>query len=348
MNFETCGAGTMRVLVAASLLLSLLPTLAHAASVRMTVLATGSQAEGEFVQQLRDLQEPGTSFEVVRLGAGGQAEGAQSGKSQPAVALVAEPEDEQGVNAGVRTRGAPISAGTASSTGRVTVAVGPQAARSAVERQGSGPLVLAMLSRTEYEQIRSASTWPAGRRVGVLLREPPMAAQLALVGATLPDRRRLGVLAAAQSEALVHELERAAGSDWTLRVSTVADVQSIGPALHVVLKDCDAVMLLPDAIGNDPTATAAVLRAAATAGVPVFGSTDAIVRSGALAAALSSPAQMAAQTQEIGERLSTGASGATVEAARPTLVSVNSNVARSLGLRLPSEDELARRIGGAR
>ena len=93
----------------------------------------------------------------------------------------------------------------------ITMAVGPVAARAAIERPGQDPLVLAMLSRLDYESLKAS---PALRRtdrhVGVLLREPAMADQLALIDAVLPQKRRLGVVATAESEPIVRELQRAA------------------------------------------------------------------------------------------------------------------------------------------
>jgi len=335
-------AGALRALVAVLLILTGVPPgLAQAASARVTVLTAGGAADDEFVRQLRTLEEPGGDFRVIRL------DGA--GTTAPAVVLAPDNEaGQEAANAGVRTRGR-IAPATAPAGAAMTVAVGAEAARSAVERDGADPLLLAMLSQLEYEQLKSSpGLHRTGRRVAVLLRDPSMAAQLRLVAAALPQGRRLGVLAAAQSQPLVQALEQAAGSAWTLNVATAADVQAIGPALRDVLPASDALLLLPDAIGDDAAATAAVLRAAAGAGVPVFGASDAMVRSGALASALCGPAQMARQAQALGRRLVAGPDEALlVEAARPSTVSVNGNVARSLGLRLPSSDELTRRVAAA-
>ena len=113
-------------------------------------------------------------------------------------------------------------------------------------------------------------------------------------------------------------------------------------------------MVLPDLIGDDQAATLAVLRAAATAGVPVFGASDGLVRSGGLAAAVSTPALLARQARALGQKLAAGGSngngngGALVEPATPATVRVNVTVARALGLRLPDERELTERVTAAR
>ena len=325
------------------------------AAASLTVLMGDDMAaSSEFVQQLRADQEPGGKFELVRVSPG--APGAVVA-AQPEAA--APPDTERAANAGVRTRSLRPSAADTP----LTVAVGPAAARTAVERPGQEPLVLAMLSRLEYETLKASS--PAlrrgDRRVGVLLRDPAMADQLALVNAVLPQKHRLGVVATPESEPLVRELQRAAqGANpaWDLRVEYAPDARSIASALRLVVPESDALMVLPDLIGDNQAATLSVLRAAATAGLPVFGASEGLVRSGGLAAAVSTPSQLAQQARLLGQKVASAgtASGSgsgnnnapLVEAATPATVRVNATVARGLGLRLPEERELTDRLAAPR
>ncbi len=249
---------------------------AASAAVNLTVLmGEDSAAHSEFVQQLRADQEPGGKFELVRLSPGG-AEASQGAETAGA--------DPERANAGGRTRSL-----RASSDAGFTVAVGVAAARAAVDRPGQEPLVLAMLSRLDYETLRAGN--PAfrrgDRRVGVLLRDPAMSDQLALIGAVLPQKHRIGVVATPESEPLVRELQRAAqGANpaWDVRVEYAPDAKSLAAALRTVVPLSDALMVLPDLIGDNQAATLSVLRAGAGAGLPVFGASEGLVRSGGLAA----------------------------------------------------------------
>ena len=320
------------------------------AAASLTVLMGDDMAaSSEFVQQLRADQEPGGKFELVRIAPGAAL------TAQPEAA--APPDTERAANAGVRTRSLRPSAADTP----LTMAVGPAAARAAIERPGQEPLVLAMLSRLEYETLKASS--PAlrrgDRRVGVLLRDPAMADQLALVNAVLPQKHRVGVVATPESEPLVRELQRAAqGTNpaWDLRVEYAPDARSIASALRLVVPESDALMVLPDLIGDNQAATLSVLRAAATAGLPVFGASEGLVRSGGLAAAVSTPSQLAQQARLLGQKVASAgtASGNSnnnaplVEAATPATVRVNATVARGLGLRLPEERELADRLAAPR
>ncbi|RYF83246.1 MAG: ABC transporter substrate-binding protein [Comamonadaceae bacterium] len=255
--------------------------------------------------------------------------------------------DDAPVNAGVRTRSL-RTAPAARMPQTVTLAVGPESARAELARDSDAPLLLAMLSRQDFDALPPFIRPPA--RVGVLLRESSLADQLALIDAVLPGRRRLGVLVTPGSDPVLRELQRATDADakgWSLQIERASDPTALGSALRAVLPRSDALIVLPDAIGDSQAATLAVLRAAAAARVPVFGSSEGIVRSGALAATVSTPAQLARQAQALGERLAArggSASAPVVEWAVSVEVRVNPHVARSLDLRLPSEQELAQRL----
>jgi putative ABC transport system substrate-binding protein len=316
-----------------------------AAAASLTVLMSDDNAaHSEFVQQLRASQEPGSRFELVRLSPTGE---------MPQTIETAGADTEPRANAGVRTRSMRPSAADAN----VTMAVGVAAARAAVERPGQEPLVLAMLSRLDYETLKAAS--PAfkrsDRRVGVLLRDPAMADQLALIGAVLPQKHRIGVVATPESEPLVRELQRAAqGANpaWDVRVEYAPDAKSLAAALRTVVPMSDALMVLPDLIGDNQAATLSVLRAGAGAGLPVFGASEGLVRSGGLAAAVSTPSQLAQQARLLGQKVASAGNASNnsplVEAATPATVRVNATVARGLGLRLPEERELTDRLAAPR
>jgi putative ABC transport system substrate-binding protein len=324
-----------------------------ASAAGLTVLmGDDAAASSEFVQQLRADQEPGGKFELVRLAPGG----ADAQPPQQQTAEAASTDTERAANAGVRTRSLRSAADAP-----ITMAVGPAAARAAVERPGQEPLVLAMLSRLEYESLKAAS--PAlrrsDRRVGVLLRDPAMADQLALINAVLPQKRRIGVIATSESEPLVRELQRAAqGANpaWDVRVEYAPDATSLATALRQVVPMSDALMVLPDLIGDNQAATLSVLRAGASAGLPVFGASEGLVRSGGLAAAVSTPSQLAQQARLLGQKVASASAGTAsgnnnaplVEAATPATVRVNATVARGLGLRVPEERELTERIAAPR
>ncbi|MDQ8017591.1 MAG: ABC transporter substrate binding protein [Bordetella sp.] len=325
-------AAPLAVLLAAALALP-----ARAAG--WTVLtADDAPAHAEFVRELQGGADADPRIEWVRIAPGTAA-------PPPAPEAVAQA-DEDRVTAGVRTRGIRRSAPAVDA---VTVAVGPAAARAALDRPGQEPLLLAMLSRLDYEGLKPLPALRRGERpIGVLLREPAMGDQLALIDAVLPGKRRLGLVVTGESEPVLRELQRVA-QDWQLQVEYAPDARSLGAALRAVVPRSDALIVLPDLIGENQAATLAVLRAGAGAGLPVFGSNEGMVRSGGLAAAVSTPAQLARQARAMGARLAGGSTAApVVESATPASVRVNATVARGLNLRLPPEQDLAQRVTAPR
>ncbi|VTU39023.1 ABC-type uncharacterized transport system, periplasmic component [Variovorax sp. PBL-E5] len=307
------------------------------------LLADDTAAHAEFVRELRDTQEKDSRVDVVRLGTTNTA-----ASTTVASAADSASADEDRAMAGVRTRGLRSDAGADPA---VTVAVGMDAARSAIDRPGRDPLVLAMLTRLDYESLKSDPGLRRGERhVGVLLRDPAMADQLALIDAVLPQKRRLGVVATAESEPLVRELRRAA-QGWDVRVEYAPDAQSLAAVLRLLVPRSDALLVLPDLIGDSQAATLSVLRAGAGAGLPVFGASEGLVRSGGLAAAISTPAQLAQQARALARKVAAanaGSAGVLVEPATPASVRVNGTVARGLGLHLPEERELTARVTATR
>ena len=318
-------------IVAMGLACAVLPGTGAAAAVITVLMADESAAHTEFVRQLRETQEAGSRVELIHLVAG-----------RPA----SEGVEEDHTAATLRSRGARV----APADMPITMAVGVDAARTAIERPGQDPLVLAMLSRLDYESLKGN---PALRRpdrwTGVLLREPAMADQIALIDAVMPQRRRLGVVATTESEPMVRELQRAA-KGWDLQVEYAPDSKALASVLRRLVPRSDALMVLPDLIGDSQPATLAVLRAGASAGLPVFGTTDGLVRSGGLAAAVSTPTQLAQQARLLGLKLASNsaAGGVLVECATPSTVRVNPTVARGLGMRLPEERELTERVTAIR
>ncbi|VWX56020.1 ABC transporter substrate-binding protein [Burkholderiales bacterium 8X] len=309
----------------------------------MVLIADDTAAHREFVGHLRGLQPPESRIEIVRLndalappenvalagGGNGNGNGIGNGNG-----------DER---AGVRTRGLRQGVGPGAAT--ITMAVGLAAARAAIERPGQDPLVLAMLTRLDYESLRSSPGLKRrGRPIGVLLRDPAMTDQIALIDAVIPQKRRLGVISTAESVPLVRELQQAA-PDWELVIEVAPNASALAGTLRRLVARSDALMVLPDLIGDSQAATLSVLRAGAAAGLPVFGASEGLVRSGALAAAVSTPAQLARQATALGRKLHAGADGIVlVEAATPSTVRVNYTVARGLGLAVAGEVELTERV----
>lgn len=305
-----------------------------ARAVELRLLANTAQASepgpyGEFIRQLQIMQ----ALQPLA-------------DTRPAAPPSASPPHGGADLSGVRTRGLPprnAPPATTSPASLVEVAVGPQAARAALDQpSGDGPLLLALLSRLDYHGLQSHPALRQPRRpIAVLLREPELGRQAALIRALLPPRPRIGVVASADVEPLVEELRASDGQD--LIVQYVSDAAALADALRKVLGEADALLVLSDRLGNDATASLTLLHAAAAARKPAFTTSEAGVRAGALAAAVASPSQLASQAMALSRELARTASphAPRVETAGAVSVFVNASVAQRLGIPAPDAAALA-------
>jgi putative ABC transport system substrate-binding protein len=248
---------------------------------------------------------------------------------------------------------APSDAGPPPAAERgVLVALAKDAARAVMEQPGHEPALLVLLNRLEYAQLRAAvAPRQAERAIGVLLRHPTLIDHLTLIDTLLPGRRNIAIVASAQAEPLLGDLDEAAqqwlarypergNAPWRFNIAEASDATSLTSALQQTLPQSDALLLLSDSIDTRSATALTLLKAAAEAGLPVFTNNDAMVNMGALAALAPNPAQLAQQAQALAQRLQRAAPGTLlIETPRHFELRTNAHVARQLGIALPGDKE---------
>lgn len=227
--------------------------------------------------------------------------------------------------------------------GRVVVALGARALQAALAQDGMAPVVATLVTRKAYESAL-ATQRHAGAVTAVLMDQPP-ARQINLIRSVLPGRLRLGVLAGREAEpALVGVQAVAREQRLVVRTEPVTSTSDVAAALARLLPDVDLVLAIPDAVVFNPGTVHNVLLSAFRQQRPVIGFSPFYVRSGALAAVYSSPAQLGRQSAEVALRLLAGASAPPPLAPRYFSATVNATVARALGVRVDEEAELTARL----
>lgn len=224
---------------------------------------------------------------------------------------------------------------------KVLVSVGSPAFVGLAEASGSGrlgrtPIVAALLQRSVFEAQRRRVAGPV---TGIVLDQPP-ARQMALLRYAFPHMRRVGVMLGPESQTSQAMLEKAA-TDQGLqaniyKVDGEADLYS---ALRRVLEENDLLLAVPDAAVYNGGSIQNVLLASYRQRVPLIGFSPAYMRAGAMLALYSTPAQIGSQTARTVRALLADAPVQALQGPVEFMVSVNANVARSLGFRL-SEDAL--------
>jgi putative ABC transport system substrate-binding protein len=213
---------------------------------------------------------------------------------------------------------------------RLVVAVGVAALRGVVESGVKGPLVATLVPRAAYARFADAA---GARTATAVWLDQPMTRQLDLLRLALPERRRVGVLLGPESRIFDTDLRHAAADrNQTVAAEYVEAPSQLPGALQQALEGADVLLALPDPQIYNSATIQDVLMAAYRRRVPMAGFSPAYVRAGALLALYSTPAQIGAQVGEIVRGFLAGRPLPPAQGPREFSVSVNADVARSLGI----------------
>lgn len=131
-----------------------------------------------------------------------------------------------------------------------------------------------------------------------------------------------------------------------VRQTVTADERLIGP-LENVLSEADLLLAVPDPLVFNRNTAQSLFLTSYRYRAPVLGYSRSLTRAGALLSLHSSPAQIGRQTAEW---VNSAIQGVTVRLPPPAhpayfSISINEQVARSLGFVVPSETVLEKRLG---
>lgn len=172
----------------------------------------------------------------------------------------------------------------------LVITVGVKASNHMAEST-SLPLLAVMIPSNAYAQLQMLRHGP----ISAIFLDQPLVRQVRFLRASLPDRRKIGVLHSANfsTSALRTELTRqnVTPIDRTVHVSLFSDLED-------VLTESDVLLAVPDdAIYNGSTIRN-VLLSSYRHDIPLVGFSQAYVRAGALCAIFSTPEQLAAQAAD--------------------------------------------------
>lgn len=242
--------------------------------------------------------------------------------------------------------------GTVLDEARLTIAVGVRAAEALAAQSSRQPVLAVLVPRAWYAGTGQAQLTDGGRRsASAIYIDQPFDRQARLIRLAFPELRRVGVLLSEGQRGLLGEIEEALrGQRLSLASRTLGTGERLIKPLEKLLSESELLLAVPDTqVFNRNTAQSLFLTTYRYRD-PVLGYSDSLTRAGALLSVYSSPAQIARQAAEQ-TRIALDASSVRLPApAHPVYfsVSINEQVARSLGFSLPSEVELEKALGGGR
>ena len=233
----------------------------------------------------------------------------------------------------------------------LAVAVGVRAAEALAALPERPPVLAVLVPRVWYLKTGRSRLSDGGRRpVSAIYIDQPFERQAKLIRLAFPDARRVGVLLSADQDWLTGELGDALRSQrLSLVHATLVRDEQLIPPLETVLSESDLLLAVPDPLVFNRNTAQSLFLTSYRYRNPVVGYSRSMTRAGALLSLYSSPAQIGRQAAEwvrnalnnMPVRLSSPAYPAYFD------ISINEQVARSLGFTLPPEDELEKRMEGS-
>lgn len=229
---------------------------------------------------------------------------------------------------------------------QLTVTLGARACLKAVELALANPdlarvpLLATLLPQASYPVLAARSI---GCQSSALFLDQPPERIARLLRLALPEHKRVGVLFGPDSLAARPALSRAlAARGLTLVEQTILNGEKgVYPALRALFDDSDLLLAMPDKLVYSPQNLPNILLAAYRQRIPVVSYSAAHVRAGALLALHTAPADTGPQIAQAIQQWLSSRKLPPPALADACSVAVNDQVARSLGLSLPSPAALA-------
>lgn len=229
--------------------------------------------------------------------------------------------------------------------GHLIVPVGARAVRRvAASLPGSASVLALLVPKATMDGLRLGSE--KENRVSAVYLDQPIQRSLRLINLLRPDPTRLGILVSNEEMGSVRSFrDEAARRGIQVQAEAAESAQEVAEALRRMLPHVDMLLLLPDSSVVNETNARLVLVSSFRQQVPVVAFSRGLVNAGAIAAVVSGPADIG----EEGAAIAAKWNPATGHLPPPRhasgfSVAVNHQVAQSMGLEVPGEEEVGRRL----
>lgn len=224
------------------------------------------------------------------------------------------------------------------------VAVGMRACQAAVDARGSQPLLCVLVPKFGGDRLAEGAPSTA---FSAIYLDQPLERQLALARALVPDASRAGLLAGPELRRQSGTIWRRAGAaGFRAELAAANNEDDAARELQRLVTRNDLILAVYDPQVLTPATAKWLLHLAYQNRLPVIGFSRAYVDAGAVAAVYSTPQQIGRQAAEAILDWARDGRGRLPPSAYPRYfdVAVNRAVADALGLKPPSESELAKQV----
>lgn len=230
----------------------------------------------------------------------------------------------------------------------VIVAVGMKAMESALAGSNA-PVLGAMIHKAGYEALLEKAGKKRSGAASAIYLNQPWERQQDFIRAVLPDRRRIGLLHSPDTHLELEGLKESfATRGLTLIAQSLVSSESLYASLDELLGKTEVLLAVPDSAIYNPGSIRNILLTSYRHKIPLIGVSQSYVNAGALGAVFSTPEHIAEQAGSAVVYLYKNKRLPEPQYPASYSVILNHQVARSLGINLPSQEEIRERMDNTR
>lgn len=239
--------------------------------------------------------------------------------------------------------------GTGHAKPDLAVAVGMKAMESTLADSGV-PVLGVMLHKRSYEALlENTGARERGNATSAIYLNQPWERQLDFIQAAFPGRRKIGLLHSPDTHLELADLRDSfAAHGMTLVAQPVRSTELLFATLDELLNRADVLLSIPDGSIYNASNVRNILLTSYRHKVPLIGISQAYVNAGALGAIFSTPEQLAEQTGTALVYFSRNRRLPEPQYPVSYSIALNPQVARSLGIDLPSPEAIRERMNKSR
>lgn len=224
---------------------------------------------------------------------------------------------------------------------QVLVALGARAFAAAIRQAGGRPVIAALVAQSSIDDLAIG----AGERWSAILLDHPAERWINLVQAAFPGVQQVGMLIGTGNQKSAKLLERKmAERRIALAIEVISSAEEVVPAIERLIPRMGVLLAMPDPLAHNRNTVQPLLLTTYRAGIPVVAYSESYQQAGAVLALYSTVPQIVEQIVESLQQVRDGKPPPNLQSPRYFTVGVNSAVARSLGLSLPSANDLTGRL----
>lgn len=228
----------------------------------------------------------------------------------------------------------------------LVVAVGMKAAEAAIVDVRS-PVLAVMVPKAGYDSLFLGKK--AQYAISAIYLDQPWERQVDFLYAILPDLNRVGLLYSPETRLEVSPLlNSVANHGGSVVAQSVQSNDRLFASLEKVLLGSDVLLAIPDSRIYNAASIRNILLTSYRHEVPLIGLSQGYVNAGALAALFTLPEQIAEQTARQISAFEQKRALPSPSYPDNFTFALNTQVARSLEIRLPAEEEIRRRMRNSR